>query len=335
VHSRHMAAREPTVCGRRSASIAEMRHRVGVFSADPVPILRRLGGCSRRAVLLDEGVSERGLARAAAAGHVRRFGRGVYALPGADAAILAAVRCGGLLTCASGAGALGLSVLAPTRRVHIATRNNPVGLTAPVVLHRGRSCRYDGPLPVAGTLDCAAQALRCLPPMAALVIVDSALAARRVTVAELYARLGTKGSAAARILLSLADASSDSPLETIARVLLRVHGLDVQMQVYLDGVGRVDLLVEGVLVVELDGFEHHSDRAHYRNDRRRANALTCMGLRLVRFTYEDVVHRPTWVVACVFEALGAVPISVASRALMGQMSTAEVIRSSHTYRARA
>jgi len=65
---------------------------VGVFSADPVPILRRLGGCSRRAVLLDEGVSERGLARAAAAGHVRRFGRGVYALPGADAAILAGSR---------------------------------------------------------------------------------------------------------------------------------------------------------------------------------------------------------------------------------------------------
>jgi len=32
-----------------------------------------------------------------------------------------------------------------------------------------------------------------------------------------------------------------------------------------------------------------------------------MGLRLVRFTYEDVVHRPNWVVACVFEALGAVP----------------------------
>ena len=295
------------MCGQPSASIAAMRHRVGVPSADPVPILRRLGGCSRRAVLLDEGVSERGLARAAAAGHVRRFGRGVYALPGADAAVLAAVRCGGLLTCASGAGALGLSVLAPVRRVHIATRNHPVGLAAPVVLHRGRAGRYDGPLPLASALDCAAQALRCMAPMAALVIVDSALAARRVSVAEIYARLGTKGSASARILLTLADANSESPLETIARVLLRIHGLDVQTQVYLAGVGRVDLLVEGILVVELDGFEHHSGRAQYRNDRRRANALTCMGLRLVRFTYEDVVHRPNWVVACVFEAFGATP----------------------------
>ena len=142
--------------------------------------------------------------------------------------------------------------------------------------------------------------------MAALVIVDSALAGRRVTVNELRARLGTKGSsAAARALLTLADADSESPLETIARVLLRIHGLDVQTQVYLEGVGRVDLLVEGVLVVELDGFEHHSDRAHYRNDRRRANALTCMGLRLVRFTYEDVMHRPSWVVTCVVEALRA------------------------------
>ena len=115
-----------------------IRHRVGMLSADPVPILQRLGGCSRRGVLLDDGVSERGLARAAAAGHVRRCGRGVYALPGADPAIVVAIRCGGLLTCASGAGALGLAVLAPARRIHVATRNNPVGLTWPPVLHRGR-----------------------------------------------------------------------------------------------------------------------------------------------------------------------------------------------------
>jgi hypothetical protein len=157
-----------------------------VLSADPVPILQRLGGRSRRAVLLDEGVNARGLARAAAAGHVRRCGGGVYALPGADPAIVVAIRCGGLLTCASGAGALGLAVLTPARRVHVATRNNPVGLTWPPVLHRGRARRYDGPLPVAS---------------------------ERV----------------------------------------EVHG----------------------------------------------------GLRLVRFTYEDVVHRPSWVVPCVLEALRA------------------------------
>jgi very-short-patch-repair endonuclease len=104
--------------------------------------------------------------------------------------------------------------------------------------------------------------------------------------------------------------------------------------VHLDGVGRVDLLVDGVLVVELDGFEHHSDRAHYRNDRRRANALTCLGLRLVRFTYEDVMHRPDWVVACVLQALGA-SSAVASRAPMGQKSTPGVLRGSHSHRARA
>jgi very-short-patch-repair endonuclease len=111
------------------------------------------------------------------------------------------------------------------------------------------------------------------------------------------------------MVLTLADGSSESPLESIARVLLRVRGLNVQTQVHVEGVGRVDLLVEGVLVVELDGFEHHSDRADYRNDRRRANALTCLGLRLIRFTYEDVVHRPNWVVACVLEALRRVPRS--------------------------
>ena len=78
-----------------------------------MPILQRLGGCSRRAVLLDEGVNARGLARAAAAGHVRRCGRGVYALPGADPAIVVAIRCGGLLTCASGPAHSGSPFLRP------------------------------------------------------------------------------------------------------------------------------------------------------------------------------------------------------------------------------
>jgi very-short-patch-repair endonuclease len=278
-------------------------------SADPVPILRQRGGCSRRAVLLDEGVSERGLARAAAAGHVRRVSRGVYALPEADAAIVAAVRCGGLLTCSSRAAALGLAVLTPARRIHLATRNNPVGPTSSVILHRSRVRQHPGPLPIASAVDCAAQALRCLSALAALVIVDSSLATGRVTEAEIRERLGTKKTAAARMVLTLADGSSESPLESIARVLLRVRGLNVQTQVHVKGVGRVDLLVEGALVVELDGFEHHSDRADYRNDRRRANALTCLGLRLIRFTYEDVVHRPSWVVACVLEALRRVPRS--------------------------
>lgn len=69
------------------------------------------------------------------------------------------------------------------------------------------------------------------------------------------------------------------------------------------GVGRVDLLA-GDLVIEADGFEHHSDRDSYRNDRRRAAALALLGYRLVRFGSEDVVHRPAETLAVLARLTG-------------------------------
>ena len=62
------------------------------------------------------------------------------------------------------------------------------------------------------------------------------------------------------------------------------------------GVGRVHLVLDGWLVVEADGFEHHSSRADYRNDRRRSNAIAIAGYELLRFSYEDIVHNPAYVV---------------------------------------
>jgi very-short-patch-repair endonuclease len=280
-----------------------MRDRDAVSSSDPIPVLRRLGGSARRADLLAEGVTDRGLVRAIRAGLVRRVGRGVVTLRDADPMILAAVRCGGLLTCNSAAGVLGLSVLRRGGRTHVASQNYLPGRGSEVILHRRRATRYAGPLPVADPLDCVSHALRCLPALSALVIADSAVGSGRVSTEEVSACLVGPGSVRARTLLGMVDANSESLLETIARVVLRVRGLHVETQVEVPGVGRVDLLVEGVLVVELDGFDYHADRAHYRNDRRRGNALACLGLRLVRFTYEDVVHRPRWVVTCVREAL--------------------------------
>ena len=53
------------------------------------------------------------------------------------------------------------------------------------------------------------------------------------------------------------------------------------------------------LVVEADGFAFHSDRAAYRKDRERMNALERLGWRVLRFTWEDVVRRPEYVVAAV------------------------------------
>ena len=78
-------------------------------------------------------------------------------------------------------------------------------------------------------------------------------------------------------------------------------------QIWIDGVGRVDLLLDGWLVLEADGFEHHSDRARYREDRRRANALAVLGYTLLRFSYEDIVHHEAEVAEVIARVLARGP----------------------------
>jgi very-short-patch-repair endonuclease len=50
------------------------------------------------------------------------------------------------------------------------------------------------------------------------------------------------------------------------------------------------------LVVETDGWETHGTRAAFQTDRRRDAALVATGWRVMRFTYDDVVHEGPTVV---------------------------------------
>lgn len=78
---------------------------------------------------------------------------------------------------------------------------------------------------------------------------------------------------------------------------LRTTDARIRSQAHVAGVGDVDFLLDEWLVVEGDGYEHHSNRNDYRKDRRRLNGITAQGLGLLRFTYEDVRYRPLQVIA--------------------------------------
>jgi len=78
-------------------------------------------------------------------------------------------------------------------------------------------------------------------------------------------------------------------LETRARVALRAAGLLVEPQVHLPGVGRVDLVVEGLLVVETDGRATHTLSEAFDVDRRRDRAALLAGYAVMRFGYADVM----------------------------------------------
>ena len=71
-------------------------------------------------------------------------------------------------------------------------------------------------------------------------------------------------------------------------------------------VARVDFLFRDQrLVVEVDGFEYHADRSHFRRDRERFNALVGLGFQVLRFSWEDVLHRPDQMLATIRRTLRA------------------------------
>lgn len=74
----------------------------------------------------------------------------------------------------------------------------------------------------------------------------------------------------------------------LARVLFRSAGLEVETQVRLEGIGYVDFLLEGFLIIGIDGMTH-LETSQFKKDRRRDNRALMHGYLVMRYFYEDVV----------------------------------------------
>lgn len=215
----------------------------------------------------------------------------------ADPELVAAVRLGGVLSCTSAARCHGLPVLID-RGPHVTVgRSWGHARLRLATVHRRDldSCEHDGiSTTLARTaLDCA----RELPLREAVAICDAALSRGLDAgwLAGVAAAASGPGSRALRRVVGASDVRAESPLESCLRLLAGGLG-ELVLQVLIGGVGRVDMVLDGWLVLEADGFEFHSGRARYRDDRRRANALAEAGYVLLRFSYEDIVHHPERVV---------------------------------------
>ncbi|MDQ0674746.1 very-short-patch-repair endonuclease [Pseudarthrobacter siccitolerans] len=134
-------------------------------------------------------------------------------------------------------------------------------------------------------------------------MVECAVARGDMTVEFLRQRLPGRRNGKARAVLHWIDRGADSLLETLARTYFRQAGITVQPQVYLERVGYVDLLLNGWLVVELDG-RHHADWKQVKKDHRRNNESVVQGYTALRYYYSDVVHRPKAMVDEVLAVLG-------------------------------
>lgn len=170
-------------------------------------------------------------------------------------------------------------------------------------------------IPVTPPLRTVVDLCRSLPLTHAVASADSALRKRLVTPSELVAAAAELGPAVGRPqvreALTRVDPLSGSVLESLCRLVLEDAGLrpfETQLLVGdpRDPIGRVDFAwPEQRLVLEVDGFAFHSDRAAYRSDRRRGNALVLAGWRVLRFTWEDIVGNPHVMLAAVRYALEA------------------------------
>ena len=69
---------------------------------------------------------------------------------------------------------------------------------------------------------------------------------------------------------------------------LEAAGLSFEDGVEIEGVGEVDLVVEGWVVVELDGYTYHCDEYQFGLDRWRDRRLVARGFLPLRFTRKDV-----------------------------------------------
>lgn len=262
--------------------------------------LNLCGGVARRPLLAGLGITDGQLRKAVRRG-VEQPARGVYALPSASDSDVAIVRNRQLLTCISAAPFYGLWVIDQSGPLHLHHRRAPDSCD---VVHHGSLLLPPHPRrPVASLADVLIHALRCRPWQESLVMVECAVARGDMTVGFLQERLPGKRNGKAREVLRWVDRGAESMLETLARTYFRKAGIHVQPQFYLDRVGYMDLLLDGWLLVELDG-RHHADWRQVKKDHRRNNSSVVLGYTVLRYYYADVVYEAETMVAEVLGVLG-------------------------------
>jgi very-short-patch-repair endonuclease len=253
------------------------------------------------------GWSEKKRAALVRGGHILRVRRGYYALKGSPPEVLEAVRIGGRLGCVSAARLLGVWA-AETESTHItldphASRIRRGG--RPAVLHWARSVgSRRGSIHCVSMVDALVQIVRCQPMYLAIASIDSALNQGSIDQHDVEV-ISAALPQSLRACVARSDGRAMSGLETIVRLLVQDAGLQVEPQVRFAGIGVVDLVVEGCVVVETDGRDFHETTEFQRRDFARDAAVVRRGYTVLRFNYHQVVHGSSDVLATIESAVRA------------------------------
>lgn len=249
------------------------------------------------------GASRDGISLALASGALVRARRDHY-LPGdCPGEIVAAVRVGGRLDCVSLLRLLGVFVMKDDRRLHLQIPRARTLLRSPT----SRSVPLNGALhgvvthwrdddivdrsTIADITAAVARAVLCQEPRAAIATLDSAVhlgLIRGDQLAEVFALLPRRLH---RLRIHV-DGRAESGPESLVRLIARATGGHVELQVTIDGVGRVDLLIDGWLIVECDSRAHHATWEQQEEDRRRDLEAARRGFVTLRPTARQIFDTP-------------------------------------------
>jgi len=268
-----------------------------------------------RAQLLAAGARARDLTAAVRLRALVRVREGYYASPSADPLLLQAVRVGGRRGCVSALAAHGVWV-APQRFVHVALDPTASRLRSPrdrfrpltpesldgCELHWLPSIDRGGSVHTVGVVDALLQALRCQSAELSVAALDSALYERLTTPADIdrvFAALPKN----LQHLRSKIDARCMSGIETIVRLILVEMGVPFEVQVGFRGIGTVDFVVAGCVVIETDGRLGHDGDVGVARDYDRDVALAALGFTVVRLNFRQVMFAREAAIAAIRGAL--------------------------------
>jgi len=269
-----------------------------------------------RRQLLDLGMARQDLTDAVRSGQLLRARRDRYALPGVERAILEAVRIGGLLSCVSAAGLLGIWVPDQPFTHLVMPRDasrmrSPRSRFVPLTADNRDGCELHwwplidadaASLHSVGVRDSLAHIIRRQPRMIAVAALDSALYTGRISLADLV-RIFAAVPAKFAALRNDVDPRCMSGIETIVRLLCLDAGVRCVPQMDFPGIGVVDFVLEGCVVVETDGRQGHASESDQKRDYDRDVALAALGYIVLRFNYRQVMFHPERVMFAIRGAL--------------------------------
>ncbi|HEY4268469.1 MAG TPA: hypothetical protein VGM94_09785 [Galbitalea sp.] len=268
---------------------------------DVARLVHDLGGMAQKRQLVARGARDIDLTRAVHSGEVIRVRNGWYSTMADGSPEVQAVRVGGRLTGISAIIALGGWVLG-RHPLHVSVNGNAARLRSP----RNRRVRFGAKSSRGVTLHWDHGELASRGSSMSVGLVDALLAvvldeSLETAVAALDWALHTgildvidfetvisRLPRDRRGIRDWVDPACESLPESLARTRFRLAGRRVETQVRMVGDRRIDLVVDGVAGVEVDGEEFHLTK--FDADRSKDVDITMMRLHALRPTARMVFH---------------------------------------------